>query len=79
MPANSKEYNLAYYYSNQRAIVECEFGHNYMSYNKYRHIKTRIHVKHLAKVEEANQIESDTTEGVLREYILSVYSIDKIQ
>ena len=64
MPANSKENNLAYYYSNQRNIVECECGHNYMSYNKYRHTKTRIHVKHLAKVEEANQIESDTTEGV---------------
>ena len=66
MPANSKEYNLAYYYSNQRAIVECECGHNYImcGYNKYRHTKTRIHVKHLAKVEEAIQIESDTTEGV---------------
>ena len=64
MPANSKEYNLAYYYSNQRAIVECECGHNYMSYNIYRHTKTRIQVKHLAKVEEANQIESDTAEGV---------------
>ena len=64
MPANSKEYNLAYYYSNQRAIVECECGRNYMSYNKYRHIKTRIHVKHLAKVEEANQIESDTKKEV---------------
>ena len=47
MPANSKEYNLAYYYSDQRAIVECECGHNYMSYNKYRHIKTRIILKHI--------------------------------
>ena len=56
MPANSKEYNLAYYYLNQRAIVECECGRNYMSCNKYWHIKTRIHVKHLAKVEESNQI-----------------------
>ena len=64
MPANSKEYNLAYYYSNQRAIVECECGHNYMSYNKYRHTKTRIHVKYLAKLEELIQIESDTTEEV---------------
>ena len=64
MPAISKEYNLAYYYSDQRAIVECECGHNYMSYNKYRRIKTRIHVRHLAKVEEAIQIESDPTEGV---------------
>ena len=64
MPANSKEYNLAYYYSNQRTIVECECGHNYMSYTKYRHTKPRIHVKNLAKVEEANQIESDTTQRV---------------
>ena len=50
-----------------------------MSYNKYMHIKTRIHVEHLAKIQEANQIESDTTEGVQREYILSIYTIDKIQ
>ena len=64
MPANSKEYNLAYYYSNQRAIFECECGRYYMSYNKYRHIKTRIHVKHLAKLEESNQIESDTRKEV---------------
>ena len=64
MPANSKEYNLAYYYSNQRAIVECECGHQYMNYNEYRHIKTRIHVKHLAKLEELNQIESDTEKEV---------------
>ena len=64
MPANSKEYNLAYYYSNQRAIVECECGHNYMSYNKYRHTKTRIHVKHLAKLEELIQIESDSEKEV---------------
>ena len=64
MPANSKEYNLAYYYSNQRNIVECVCGHQYMNYNKYRHIKSRIHVKHLAKVEELNQIESDTKEEV---------------
>ena len=64
MPTNSKEYNLAYYYSNQRAIAECECGHNYMSYNKYRHTKTRIHVKYLAKVQEENQIESVTIEGV---------------
>ena len=64
MPANSKECNLAYYHSNERAIVECECGHNYISYNKYRHIKTRIHVKHLAKIEELNQIESVTTQSV---------------
>ena len=50
-------------YSNQ-TIVECECGHNYMSYNKYRHTKTRIHVKYLAKVEEADQIESDTKKEV---------------
>ena len=64
MPANSKEYNLAYYYSNQLVIVECECGHIYMSYNKYEHTKTRIHVKYLAKVEEADQIESDTKKEV---------------
>jgi acetone carboxylase gamma subunit len=64
MSANSKKYNLAYYYSNQRAIVECECGRSYMSCNKYRHIKTRIHVKHLAKVEELNHIESDTEKEV---------------
>ena len=63
MSANSKEYNLAYYYSNQRAIVQCECGRSYMTY-KYRHIKTRIHVKHLAKVEELIQIESDTEKEV---------------
>ena len=64
MSANSKEYNLAYYYSNQRAIVQCECGRSYMTYNKYWHIKTRIHVKHLAKVEELNHIESDTEKEV---------------
>ena len=64
MPANSKEYNLAYYYSNQRDIVERKGGHNFMSYNKYRHIKTRIHVKRLAKVEELSPRESDTEKGV---------------
>ena len=56
MPANSREYNLAYCNSNQRAIVECEKSRNYVSYNKYRHIKTEIHVKHFAKVKESFQI-----------------------